>query len=98
MLAKYEEDSLFFHERNSATTPMSVEARLFVERGIGLKFEMRFIGEDRWWPCSVDDIARTLEACQPSLQIVFGMLCAGAIVASPLCEFRLVEALTDMVA
>ena len=40
--------------------PSTPEVESFVRRAIGLRFEMRFKDEGKWWPIGPQDVAETL--------------------------------------
>jgi hypothetical protein len=80
----------FYWERAATLTssPMASAAQVIVERVVGREFESRFIGENRWWPISVEEAARVLAVCGLPLDEVLARLCAGQPIASAISEFR----------
>ncbi|HKC43265.1 MAG TPA: hypothetical protein VKC64_05520 [Burkholderiales bacterium] len=52
------------------------------------RFEMRYIGEDRWYPAPTDDVAVTLASYHPDLQQCLDRMLTGEVVASRLAHFR----------
>jgi hypothetical protein len=52
------------------------------------RFEMRYIGEDRWHPAPADDVALTLASYHPDLQHCLDRMLTGDEVASRLAHFR----------
>lgn len=47
-------------DATSATAPSTPEVDSFVRRALGLRLEMRFKDESRWWPVDTREVAETL--------------------------------------
>jgi hypothetical protein len=62
--------------------------QLFVYAAAPTRFEMRYIGEDQWYPVPIDDVALTLGAYYPDLQKCLNRMLDGEEVASRLALFR----------
>jgi hypothetical protein len=46
--------------RDRPDSAVTAEVASFVRRAIGLRFEMRFKWESRWWPIDAREVAETL--------------------------------------
>ncbi len=66
----------------------SREVQMFVTVAAQTRFEMRYMGEDRWYPAPTDEVARTLVAYHPNLKQCLDCLLDGGEVASRLARFR----------
>jgi hypothetical protein len=67
---------------------MSAAVRDFVALTLELRFEMRFIGETRWWPMPSEDVARDL-ASYYHLPSLLGRLLEGEELSTRLSVYRL---------
>ena len=63
---------------------------------LGLRFEMRFIGEPRWWPTPAEDVARGLAPYHPTLQECLERLIQGEELASRLSAYRIARPGRDL--
>jgi len=66
----------------------SRDVQLFLSIAGWTRFEMRFIGEDRWYPAPADDVASTLAPYYPDLEHCLDQMLTGEEVASRLALFR----------
>ena len=66
----------------------SREVQMFVTVAAQTRFEMRYMGEERWHPAPTDEVARTLVAYHPNLKQCLDRLLDGGEVASRLAHFR----------
>lgn len=66
----------------------SREIQMFVTVAAQTRFEMRYVGEERWYPAPTDEVARTLVAYHPNLRQCLDCLLDGGEVASRLARFR----------
>jgi hypothetical protein len=67
------------------------EIQEFLSVAAAARFEMRYLGEDRWYPVPADDVALTLAGYHPDLGRCLDLLLNGEEVASRLARFRLLE-------
>lgn len=67
------------------------EVQIFLSSAAEARFEMRYAGEDRWYPVPADDVALTLAGYHPDLRICLDRLLNGEEVASRLARFRISE-------
>lgn len=67
------------------------DIQLFLSSAALTRFEMRYIGEDRWHPAPTDDVALTLAAYHPNLQRCLDRMLTGEEVASRLALFRVAQ-------
>jgi hypothetical protein len=65
------------------------EVQVFLDTAVEVRFEMRYVGEDRWYPIAADDVALTLAGYHPDLRRCLDRLLSGEEVASRLARFRL---------
>jgi hypothetical protein len=65
------------------------EVQEFLSTAMQVRFEMRYVGEDRWYPVAADDVALTLAGYHPDLGHCLDQLLDGEEVASRLARFRL---------
>ncbi len=65
------------------------EVQDFLSTAVEARFEMRYVGEDRWYPVPADDVALTLAGYHPDLGRCLDLLLDGEEVASRLARFRL---------
>jgi hypothetical protein len=65
------------------------EVQLFLSTAAQARFEMRYVGEDRWYPVPADDVALTLAGYHPDLRRCLDRMLRGEEVASRLARFRL---------
>jgi hypothetical protein len=65
------------------------EVQAFLSTAVEARFEMRYVGEDRWYPVPADDVALTLAGYHPDLRRCLDLLLDGEEVASRLARFRL---------
>ncbi|MGH8697385.1 MAG: hypothetical protein ACREVS_12970 [Burkholderiales bacterium] len=65
------------------------EVEDFLSTAVAARFEMRYVGEDRWYPVPADDVALTLAGYHPDLGRCLDLLLDGEEVASRLARFRL---------
>jgi hypothetical protein len=63
--------------------------QVFLDTAVEARFEMRYVGEDRWYPIAADDVALTLAGYHPDLRRCLDRLLSGEEVASRLARFRL---------
>jgi hypothetical protein len=64
------------------------EVSVFLSTAAEARFEMRYVGEDRWYPVPADDVALTLAGYHPDLGDCLDRLLDGEEVASRLARFR----------
>lgn len=67
---------------------MSGSVRDFVALALELRFEMRFIGETRWWPILAEDVAQGL-ASYYHLSSLLDRLLEGEELSTRLSVYRL---------
>lgn len=67
------------------------QVRVFLATAAEVRFEMRYVGEDRWYPVRADDVALTLAGYHPDLTRCLDRLLNGEEVASRLARFRVSE-------
>ena len=65
------------------------EVSVFLSTAAEARFEMQYVGEDRWYPIPADDVALTLAGYHPDLRRCLDRLLDGEEVASRLARFRL---------
>lgn len=80
----------FWAERDTLH-PWTSEMQVFLSLSAGLTFETRYHGEDRWWPVTADEVARTLSAYHANLQQCLDQLLEGDEIGSKLSLFRVAE-------
>jgi hypothetical protein len=66
----------------------SREVQMFLTHAANTRFEMRYDGEDRWYPAPSEEVAQTLHAYYPDLGDCLGRMLEGEEVASRLARFR----------
>jgi len=67
------------------------DIQLFLSTAALTRFEMRYIGEDRWHPAPTDDVALTLAAYHSNLKGCLDRMLTGEEVASRLALFRIAQ-------
>lgn len=60
----------------------------FVRRAFGLRFEMRFRWEAKWWPVDAQEVGATLAGYYESMQNCLEQIREGKELASGLAYFR----------
>jgi hypothetical protein len=60
----------------------------FLNLAAQTRFEMRYLGEDRWHPAPIEDVAQTLLAYHADLEDCLERLLEGEELASRLALFR----------
>lgn len=78
-----------FWDQPQVTLHFTKAMRNFQERCTGLDFEMRYIGEELWWPVNHDEVAYTLGGYHSDLLRCLDKMLAGGTTRSPLAEFRI---------
>jgi hypothetical protein len=74
----------------------SHDIQAFLSTAAEARFEMRYVGEDRWYPVAADDVALTLAGYHPDLRRCLDQLLDGEEVASRLARFRLSARATQL--
>lgn len=64
------------------------EVQVFLSLAGSTKFEMRYLGEDRWYAAPADDVALTLAGYHGDLQRCLDQMLNGEELASRLALFR----------
>jgi len=82
-------DDLCTREPAASDRTWNREVRVFLDTAVEVRFEMRYVGEDRWYPIAADDVALTLAGYHPDLRRCLDRLLSGEEVASRLARFRL---------
>jgi hypothetical protein len=82
-------DDLCAREPATSDRTWNREVRVFLDTAVEARFEMRYVGEDRWYPIAADDVALTLSGYHPDLRRCLDQLLSGEEVASRLARFRL---------
>jgi hypothetical protein len=72
------------------------DIQAFLSTAVEARFEMRYVGEDRWYPVAADDVALTLAGYHPDLRRCLDQLLDGEEVASRLARFRLSARATQL--
>lgn len=70
------------------TSGWNRDIQTFVTLAAQTRFEMRYLGEDRWHPAPTEDVAQTLIAYHPDLEQCMQRLLDGEELASRLALFR----------
>jgi hypothetical protein len=65
--------------------------QLFLTLAAHTPFEMRYQGEERWYPAPAEDVARTLSAYHTDLRGCLDRLLDGEEIASRLAWFRVAQ-------
>jgi hypothetical protein len=71
------------------------EVQVFLSMAGSTKFEMRYLGEDRWYAAPTDDVALTLAGYHVDLQGCLHRLLNGEELASRLALFRVARRSTE---
>jgi hypothetical protein len=64
------------------------EVTSFVDSALGVRFEMRFEWETRWWLVDAHEVAKTLVGNYNDLQNCLEQMCEGQELRSGLAHFR----------
>lgn len=72
----------------SRPAPKGSEVVSFVRHALGLRFEMRFDWETKWWPVDAQEVGETLAGYFHSLQDTLEQLREGQELRSGLAYFR----------
>ncbi len=67
------------------------EVQAFVELALGMRFEMRYFDEDRWYATTAEDLADTLAPYFPDLPQCLDLMLDGEVIESRLAAYRLVR-------
>ena len=71
-----------------AHAAQDTEVARFVHRAFGLRFEMRFRWETKWWPIDAQQVGETLAGYYRSTQSCLEQMSDGKELASGLAYFR----------
>jgi hypothetical protein len=82
-------DDLCARESVASDRTWNRDVQVFLDTAFEARFEMRYVGEDRWYPIAADDVALTLAGYHPDLRRCLDRLLSGEEVASRLARFRL---------
>jgi hypothetical protein len=82
-------DDIDLREPELSDRAWNREVEAFLATAVEGRFEMRYFGEDRWYPVPADDVALTLAGYHPDLGRCLDRLLNGEEVASRLARFRL---------
>jgi len=69
-------------------TPSGSEVTDFVRRAFGIRFEMRFEWETRWWLVDAQEVGKTLAAYHNNLQGCLERMREGKELSSDLAYYR----------
>jgi hypothetical protein len=78
----------YYRAERMAAGVWNREIQMFLTLAMEVRFEMRYMGEDRWYPVPTIDVAETLGAYHPDLHECFERLLEGEEVPSRLALFR----------
>jgi hypothetical protein len=77
-----------FDER-AANAAGDFESRQFLTLALGLRFEMRFPSEPKWWPASILEVAEALRPYHPCAEACLRRMLDGEEVCSRLAMYRI---------
>ena len=78
-----------FWDQQPVNTSVTKQMRRFIDKSMTVVFETRYIGEERWWPVTSDEVARTLGVYENDLAACLEQMLAGETMRSPVAEFRI---------
>lgn len=79
-----------FWNKPAAANRSTAATKSFTRRASGSEFETRYIGEQLWWPITIEELAETLEAYHDDIEDCLRRMLTGEVMNSPLAQFRLV--------
>jgi hypothetical protein len=80
-----------FFARGGHSAAGARELATFLEASVGLRFETRYFGEERWWATSREEVASSLAPYHAELIACLDQMLDGEPVGSPLSAFRIAQ-------